>query len=89
MREMIPLLSAKEDKPKLSVVWLLNLPAGLLGFILQKYLGNDSLTRALMDQLDASSHASCALTSLYPQDVLTDARRLGVPLMSYSFRTSI
>lgn len=33
-----------------------------------------------MDQIEISGHASYELTSLYPRDVLTDARRLGVLL---------
>jgi 2-dehydropantoate 2-reductase len=80
MREMIPLLSAKGDRPKLGVVLLLNLPAGLLGFIMQKFLGSDSLPRIIMELAEVNGRASYASTSLFPRDVLADARRLGVLL---------
>ncbi|MBP1989877.1 ketopantoate reductase family protein [Paenibacillus eucommiae] len=80
MREMLPLLKAKGARLQPGVVLLLNLPAGMLGFIMQKFLGRASLPRLIMEQLAASGHASYALTSLYPRDVLADARKLGVPL---------
>lgn len=34
--EMLPLLKAKGDKPKIGNLVMLHLPAGLIGFILQK-----------------------------------------------------
>ncbi|MBN7773585.1 ketopantoate reductase family protein [Clostridium aminobutyricum] len=80
MREMLPLLKAKGDKPSRSVVFLLNLPAGLTGFVMQKFLGGDNLPNAFMKLLESTGHSSYELTSLYPRDVLTDARRLGVRL---------
>ncbi|MEP6988825.1 MAG: 2-dehydropantoate 2-reductase N-terminal domain-containing protein [Chloroflexota bacterium] len=80
MREMLPVLKAKGDKTGLGSIILLNLPAGLLGFILQKFLGEDSLGRFLMTQVEASGYGGYELTALYARDVLTDARRLGVPL---------
>lgn len=80
MREMIPLLKAKGDKPKPGVVFLLNLPAGMLGLIVKKFLTGDSLPRTIMELLEVTGHSNYDLTSLYPRDVLADARRLGVQL---------
>lgn len=82
MREMISLLKAKGGKPKPGTILLLNLPAGLLGFVIQIFLSGsgESLPRFLMDQMEISGHASYELTSLYPREVLADARRLGVRL---------
>ncbi len=80
VREMIPLLKAKGDKPGLGSMILLNLPAGLLGFILQKFVGGDSLGGFLMEQVEVSGHGTYESASLYARDVLADARRLGVPL---------
>ncbi|MDR3573520.1 MAG: 2-dehydropantoate 2-reductase N-terminal domain-containing protein [Anaerolineaceae bacterium] len=80
IREMIPLLKAKGDKPDPGIILLLHLPASLLGFVVQKFLSREILGRFLMDQLELSGHASYELTSLYPRDVLADARRLGLLL---------
>jgi 2-dehydropantoate 2-reductase len=80
MREMLPLLKAKGDNPKLGIVLLLNLPAGLLGFIMQRALRKDSLAKVIMERMEGSGHASFALTRLYPRDVLAQARELKVSL---------
>ena len=80
MREMIPLLKAKGDKPGLASIILSILPAGLLGFILHKFLGRDSLGRFIMEQVEISGYGTYDLTALYARDVLADARRLGVAL---------
>ncbi len=78
VREMIPVLRAKGDKPNLGTMILIHLPAGLLGFIGQKALSGDSLGGFLMGQVDG--HESHETTGAYPRDVLADARKLGVPL---------
>lgn len=80
MREMIPLLKAKGDKPNPGVVFLLNLPAGMLGVIVKRFLTGDSLPRTIMELVEVTGHSNYDLTSLYPRDVLADARRLGVQL---------
>ncbi|MBX3083310.1 MAG: ketopantoate reductase [Anaerolineae bacterium] len=81
MREMLPVLKAKGEKPNPGVTILLNLPAGLLGCIGQKVLSGDRLESFnTVKQLDASGHASYELLSRYPREVLADAHRLGVAL---------
>ena len=80
VREMIPLLKAKGDKPKLSLTLALHLPAKLFAFIILKSLSGNRLQRFVMDQIELGGQASYELTSLYPRDVLADARKLGVSL---------
>jgi len=80
MREMLPLLKAKGDSPSLASTILLNLPAGLLAFIGQRFLGGNELMTFIMGQIEVNDHAGHELTALYARDVLADARRLGVPL---------
>ena len=80
MREMISLLRAKGDKPNLGIIILLNLPAGLLGFILQKVIGGYRLGQFYMKQVEISGYGTYDSASLFARDVLADARRLGVSL---------
>lgn len=75
IREMIPLLKAKGDKPNPSVVFLLNLPAGIFGIIVKKFLSGVSI-RLLED----TGHLSYESISPFARDVLDEARRLGVLL---------
>lgn len=80
MREMAPLLKAKGGKPSFSQSFLLALPAGLTGLALQKFMKKGSIARFIMDCIEESGHSTHALTSDYPRDILTDARKLGIPL---------
>lgn len=80
VREMLPLLKAKGDNPSLASTFLLNLPAGVLAFIGQRFLGSNKLMTFIMEQIEVNDHAGHELTALYARDVLADARRLGVPL---------
>jgi 2-dehydropantoate 2-reductase len=80
MREMLPLLKAKGDKPKIGSLVMLQLPAGLIGFVLQKLTSKGTFPRYIMDQAENSGHTSHELTSLYARDVLVEARALGVTM---------
>lgn len=80
MREMLPLLKAKGDKPKIGNLAMLHLPAGLMGFVLQKITAKGTFARYIMDQAENSGHTSYDLTALCARDVLTEARSLGVPM---------
>lgn len=80
MRELVPLLKAKGGTPRLGAKLLTRVPAGLIGFVLQKFLSAENIAGFLMAQVDATGHASPGAMSLYAKDVLADARRLGVPV---------
>lgn len=80
MREMLPVLIAKGDKPGLGTRLLVRMPAGLCAFALQKVMKRGSIAREIMEYASDSGHTSYFLTSLYPLDVLKEARRLGLAL---------
>lgn len=80
MREMYPLLKAKGDKPKIGSRVMLHLPAGIVGFVLQRVLARGTFPRYIMNQAESGGHTSFDLTSLYPRDVLAEARALEVPM---------
>lgn len=80
MREMLPLLKAKGDKPKIGSLVMLHLPAGVMGFVLQRILAQGTFPRYIMDQAENGGHTNFDLTSLYPRNVLAEARSLGVPM---------
>jgi 2-dehydropantoate 2-reductase len=80
VREMIPLLKAKGGTPRLGAAIVSCLPAGLLAFVLRKFLGGDNMYSFIMRQVEDSGHGSRESAGLYPRDVLAEGRRLGVPL---------
>ena len=80
VREMIPLLRAKGGTPRLGAALVSSVPAGLLAVAVQRLLGGDNMYSFIMEQVQGTGHASYDMTSIYPRDVLADARRLGVPL---------
>lgn len=77
IREMIAVLEAKGGTPRLGATAMRRLPAGLIAFGLQKVLGGNNDFSYLMEQVIDSGHGSYDMTSIYPRDVLRDARRLG------------
>ncbi|WP_436326928.1 ketopantoate reductase family protein [Brevibacterium sp. FAM 27836] len=78
IREMTAVLEAKGGTPRLGAAAIRRLPAGLIAFGLQKVLGGDNDYSYLMEQVIDSGHGSYDMTSIYPREVLADARRLGV-----------
>ncbi|MCD1286105.1 MULTISPECIES: 2-dehydropantoate 2-reductase N-terminal domain-containing protein [unclassified Brevibacterium] len=80
VREMIPVLEAKGGTPRLGAKAVSLIPAGLLGFGLRRLLGGDGGFGYLMDQAMGSGHGNYEMTSIYPRDVLAEARLLGVPV---------
>lgn len=80
VREMIPLVKAKGGNPGLGVALVARLPAGLLAFVLQKFLGAENMYSFIMEQLEHTGHMNRESGGLYARDVLAEARKLGVPL---------
>lgn len=80
VREMVPLVKAKGGDPGLGAVLVSRLPAGLLGFVLQKFLGAENMYSFIMKQVERTGHLTRESAGLYARDVLADGRRLGVPL---------
>ncbi|WP_020497464.1 ketopantoate reductase family protein [Sciscionella marina] len=81
MREALPLLKAKGGRGGLGGLIVSAAPAGLLSLAVQKYIGRgNDLPLFLIEQVEATAHGSREATSLYPRDVLAEARRLGVAL---------
>lgn len=78
IREMTAVLEAKGGTPKLGATAMRRLPAGLIAFGLQKVLGGNNDFSYLMEQVIESGHGSYAMTSIYPRDVLNEAKQLGV-----------
>ncbi|WP_236795046.1 ketopantoate reductase family protein [Amycolatopsis sp. GM8] len=80
MREMIPLLKAKGGKPGLGAAVISRVPAGLLAFVLQKFLSADNMYSFIMEEVERTGHMTRASAGRYARDVLAEARRLSVPL---------
>lgn len=80
MREMTPLFIAKGGKSSFGQRLLLSLPGWLTGFTLQKVMKKGSLARYIMDCVEESGHSTYELTSDYPRDILSDARKRGISL---------
>lgn len=80
MREMLPLLKAKGDKPNVGSLVMLHLPAGFMGFVFQKITAKGTFARYIMDQAENSGHTSYDLTPLYARDVLAEARSKSVSM---------
>ncbi|WP_199809947.1 ketopantoate reductase [Streptomyces sp. NRRL F-5126] len=80
IREMVPLLKAKGGTPRLGAAAFSYIPAGLLGFLLRKFLGAETIYGSIMAQAEETGHLGPEAMSLYTKDVLAEARRLGVAL---------
>jgi len=79
-REMLPLIRKKDGKTSFGTVLGMHLPAGLLGVVIKKVMAKGSLARNMMDEMLESAHLYHEATFSFPRDVLTDGRRLVVPL---------
>ena len=79
-REILPLIRKKGGKTSFGTVLALQLPAGLLGYIMKKVMAKGNLPRDIMGKVTDSTHLNYHATSAYPRDVLTDGRRLGMTL---------
>jgi len=80
VREMLPLIREKGGKTSLGTILLMHLPAGLPGFVLKKVMEKGNLARNIMEPMSDDAHLYHDATCSFPRDVLTDGRRLGVPL---------
>lgn len=78
VREMIPVLKAKGGISRLGAAAARYIPAGIFGFAVQKLLTGDNVLTSIMGQAQATGHIDFEAQAIYPRDVLTDARRLGV-----------
>lgn len=78
VREQAAVLKAKGGTPRLGAAAFSCLPAGLLGYGLRKLLSGDNMYSFTMEQVQGTAHANYEMTSIYPREVLSDARRLGV-----------
>jgi 2-dehydropantoate 2-reductase len=56
------------------------LPAGLLGFVLQKALSADNMYSFITDLLELTGQVNRESAGIYARDVLAEAWRLGIPL---------
>ncbi|MCF2586168.1 ketopantoate reductase family protein [Brevibacterium sp. UCMA 11752] len=78
VREMIPVLRAKGGTSRLGAAAATYIPAGAIGFAMQKLLTGDNMFSVIMDQAQSTGHIDYEAQAVYPRDVLADARRLGV-----------
>ncbi len=80
LRELVPLLKVRGAKLGIGTKVLLALPAGLTGFVLHTAaFGRGSLPRYVMENF-ALQPSSNDMMGIFPRDVLTEARKLGVPV---------
>jgi len=80
MREMLPLIAAKGGKLGLGSSLAMRLPAGLVGYAAFKILKGNSVPAAIMERMERTAYISRESFATFPIDVLTEARKLGVPL---------
>ncbi len=92
--EMIPLMKARGAKVSFATQLLVNLPAGFLGFVIQKAAFNgDSLPKWLME-IGPGGGADLMRQSIFAKDVLAEAHKLGISLprmtelKKYEFETN-
>ena len=80
MREMIPLIAAKGGKLDLGSSLAMRLPVGLIGYAAFKILKGNSVPAAIMERMERTAYISRESFATFPNDVLADARKLGVSL---------
>lgn len=80
MREMLPLIKARGRK----VDWLsgtaLRLPSRPLGYVAHRVMSGQSLASEIMARMERTGYIPKSSYSLYPEDVLKEARKLSVSL---------
>jgi Ketopantoate reductase len=80
MREMLPVIAAKGGKLGLGTSLAMRLPARLLGYAAFKILKGNSVPAAIMDRMERTAYISRESFAHFPNDLLADARRLGISL---------
>ncbi|NOU65509.1 ketopantoate reductase [Paenibacillus sp. LMG 31461] len=80
MREMLPLITAKGGKIGLGTALAMRLPAGLIGYAAFKLLKGNSVPAAIMERMERTAYISRESFAHFPNDVLAEARKLGVSL---------
>ncbi|MFB9276626.1 ketopantoate reductase family protein [Cohnella cellulosilytica] len=80
IREMLPLIAAKGGKVGLGASLAMRLPAGWIGYAMYRFLKIDSVLSAVMERLASTAYITRESFAHFPNDILADARRLGVSL---------
>ncbi|WP_063868039.1 ketopantoate reductase family protein [Paenibacillus sp. Soil766] len=80
IREMLPLISAKGGKIGLGTSLAMRLPARLIGYAAYNLLKVNSVPAAIMDRMERTAYISRESFAHFPNDVLAEARKLGVSL---------
>lgn len=80
MREMLPVIAAKGGKIGLGTSLAMRIPAGLIGYAAFKLLRGNSVPAAIMDRMERTAYISRESFAHFPNDVLAEARKLGVSL---------
>ncbi|GAA1713326.1 2-dehydropantoate 2-reductase N-terminal domain-containing protein [Kribbella yunnanensis] len=78
MREMIPLVKARGGTSGRGMALLSRIPAGLVGFLLQRMLAGKNMYSFIMDEVERTGHMSREGAGLYARDVLAEARQVGL-----------
>ncbi len=80
LRELIPLMRAKGSKVSTITNIAVNLPAGLVAFVMKLALAKGKLPREIMRSASGSENLKAESNVIFVRDTLTEARRLGIPI---------
>lgn len=80
LRELIPLMRAKSSKVSSIINIAVNLPAGLLAFVMKLALAKGQLPREMMRSAIGSENLKAESNVIFVRDTHVEARRLGIYL---------
>ena len=80
LRELTPLMSAKGSKVSTIINIAVNLPAGLVAFVMKLALAKGNLPREIMRSASGSENLKAESNVIFVRDTLAEARRLGISL---------
>lgn len=80
LRELTPLMAAKGSKVSTIINIAVNLPAGIVAFVMKLALAEGKLPREIMRSASGSENLKAESNVIFVRDTLAEARRLGISL---------
>ncbi|MFL0166338.1 ketopantoate reductase family protein [Candidatus Clostridium helianthi] len=80
LRELTPLMAAKGSKVSTIINIAVNLPAGLVAFVMKLALAEGKLPREIMRSASGRENLKAESNVIFVRDTLAEARRLGISL---------
>ncbi|RII34167.1 ketopantoate reductase [Clostridium chromiireducens] len=80
LRELISLMDAKGSKVSALTNFAVNLPAGLVAFVMKLALAKGNLPREIMRSASGSESLKAESNVIFVRDTLAEARRLGISI---------